>query len=82
MKRPACLHHRRLGRGNGYGKPEDASELAAQYCRKAYEAGYSPLCPALLYPAFLQDRVPKEHQDALEMAGDLLRPCPCAGCLR
>lgn len=72
MKRPLAYITAAWG-GNGYGKPEDASELAAQYCRKAYEAGYSPLCPALLYPAFLQDRVPKEHQDALEMAGDLLR---------
>ena len=31
------------------GEPDVDMELAAHYCRLAYEAGFSPICP-LLYP--------------------------------
>ena len=29
--------------------------LAAHYCRLAYEAGFSPICPLLYLPLFLND---------------------------
>ena len=33
-------------------------EQAAQYCRAVYEAGFSPLCPLLYLPLFLNDGIP------------------------
>ena len=47
--------------------------LAAQYCRTVYEAGYSPLCPILFLPRFLNDAVPEEHKNGIDMGRDLLR---------
>ena len=41
--------------------------------RAVYEAGYAPICPALFLPLFLNDPVPQEHKDGLDMARDLLR---------
>jgi hypothetical protein len=49
------------------------TELAAQYCRAVYEAGYSPICPSLFLPLFLNDEIPKEHKDAVDMAREHLR---------
>ena len=46
---------------------------AANYCRQAYEAGYSPICPVLFLPTFLKDEIPQEHKDGLDMARDCLR---------
>ena len=54
------------------GDSENA-ERAARYCRAVYEAGYAPICPALFLPLFLNDPVPQEHKDGLDMARDLLR---------
>lgn len=48
-------------------------EIAANYCRQIYEAGYSPICPILFQPLFLNDSVPQEHNDGLSMARDYLR---------
>ena len=48
-------------------------KLAAQFCRSVYEAGFSPVCPALYLPRILNDAVPKEHKDGLDMSRDLLR---------
>ena len=47
--------------------------MAAKYCRQLYDAGYSPICPAMFLPAFLDDTVPQEHNDSLTMAQDYLR---------
>ena len=55
---------------------EDAREnemMAAKYCRQLYDAGYSPICPAMFLPVFLDDSVPQEHNDSLTMAQDYLR---------
>ena len=55
---------------------EDAREntrLALTYCREAYEAGYSPICPPLFLSFFLKSEIPQEHKDAVDMARDLLR---------
>lgn len=46
---------------------------AAGYCRQAYEAGYSPICPALFMPAFLKGDAPAEVKDRKEMSDELLK---------
>ena len=48
-------------------------KLAAQYCRTVYEAGFSPICPTLYQPLFLNDAVPEEHKSGIDMGRDLLR---------
>jgi hypothetical protein len=48
---------------------------AREYCRKAYDAGYLPLAPHLLFPQFLDESVPEERENGLEMAKALLRRC-------
>ncbi len=48
-------------------------EQAAKYCRAVYEAGYSPICPLLYLPLFLNDEVPEEHKSGIDMGRDLLR---------
>ncbi len=55
------------------GDIEDNAEQAAQYCRAVYEAGYAPICPALFLPLFLNDPVPQEHKDGIDIGRDLLR---------
>ena len=42
------------------GDDDDNMERAARYCRIVYEAGFSPVCPALYLPLFLNDAVPEE----------------------
>lgn len=50
----------------------EATETAANYCRKLYEAGYTPVCPPLYLPLFLCDQVPQEHKDGIDRARDML----------
>ena len=40
----------------------EATEQAVRYCRAVYEAGFSPICPTLHLPLFLNDAVPEEHK--------------------
>ena len=47
------------------GDPCEATEQAAKYCRAVYEAGFSPICPTLYQPLFLNDAVPEEHKLSL-----------------
>ena len=42
-----------------FGGDSENAELAAQYCRAVYEAGFAPICPALYLPLFLNDAVPE-----------------------
>ena len=49
------------------------SEWAMHYCRQVYDAGYTPICPLLLLTPILNDKVPQEHKDGLDMSRDLLR---------
>ena len=49
--------------------------LAAIYCRKVYDAGYTPICPVMSFPAFLKGDVPDEVKDRQEMSDDLLKRC-------
>ena len=51
----------------------DNREKAARYCRHVYDAGYSPVCPVLMYPAFLKHDVPQEVRDRADMSNELLR---------
>ena len=55
------------------GSDAENAEQAAQYCRAVYEAGYAPICPTLFLPLFLNDPVPQEHKDGIDMARDYLR---------
>ena len=51
----------------------EVTETAAKYCRKLYEAGYTPICPPRYLPLFVCDGVPQEHKDGIDMARDMLR---------
>lgn len=55
------------------GEPDIDTALAVQYCRIAYEAGFSPLCPLLYLPLFINDAIPEEHKDGIDMRRDMLR---------
>ena len=55
------------------GSDHENTMLAAQYCRAVYEAGFSPICPTLYQPLFLNDAVPEEHKSGIDMGRDLLR---------
>jgi len=70
MKRPLAYISAAWG-----GKELKDSEQAARYCRAIYEAGYFPICPFLFLPLFLNDAIPKEHKDGIDMGRDLLRRC-------
>jgi hypothetical protein len=48
-------------------------DAASAFCRTVYEAGFSPICPSLYLPDFLNDAVPGEHKDGIDIARDLLR---------
>jgi len=56
-----------------YGDDCENAEQAAQYCRAIYEVGFSPICPAMYYPLFLNDAVPEEHKSGIDMSRDMLR---------
>ena len=49
------------------------TQQAVQYCRAVYDAGFSPVCPALFLPLFLRDEIPQEHKDGIDMAREYLR---------
>ena len=55
------------------GDPCEITEQAAKYCRAVYDAGFSPICPTLYLPLFLNDAVPEEHKSGIDMGRDLLR---------
>ena len=55
------------------GEPETDTEMVTRYSRLAYEAGFSPVCPVLYMPLFLNDSVPEEHKAGIDMRRDLLR---------
>ncbi|WP_312279677.1 hypothetical protein [Oscillibacter sp.] len=49
------------------------TQLAAGYCRAVYEAGFSPVCPMLYLPLFLNDAIPEEHKSGIDICRDMLR---------
>ncbi len=48
-------------------------DQATVYCRKIYEADFTPICPILYLPYFLRDSVPAEHKDGIDIGRKLLR---------
>lgn len=48
-------------------------DQAAVYCRKVYEAGFTPICPVLYLPHFLRDSIPAEYKDGIDIGCELLR---------
>lgn len=54
---------------NEYQNTEDA----AKYCRAVYDAGFTPICPLLFLPLFLNDEIPQEHKDGIDIGRDFLR---------
>ncbi len=52
------------------GIPEVDTDLAVEFCRAAYEAGLAPICPKLYLPLILNDNVPEEHKDGIDMGRD------------
>ena len=53
--------------------PTENTEIAAKYSRKVFDAGYSPICPILMLSTFIDDGIPQEHKDSIDMARDYLR---------
>ena len=49
------------------------TENAAQYCRAVYDAGFNPICPILFMPLFLNNEIPAEHKNSIDMSRDLLK---------
>ena len=55
------------------GDYDEDTEQATGYCRAVYEAGFSPVCPLLYLPLFLNDAIPEEHKSGVDIGRDLLR---------
>ena len=55
------------------GNPSKDRFKAAQYCRAVYDAGFSPVCPMLYLPLFLNSEAPAEHEDGISISRDFLR---------
>lgn len=47
------------------GTETENMEAARRYCRAVYEAGFSPICPRLYLPLFIDDAIPREHKDGI-----------------
>ena len=45
----------------------------ARQVTRVREAGFSPICPTLYLPLFLNDAIPEEHKSGIDMSRDLLR---------
>ena len=50
-----------------------AKRSAKRYCRKLYEAGYTPICPLLSLPEVIDVSNADEYKDYLDMSEDMLR---------
>ncbi len=48
-------------------------KLAARYCRKVYGAGFSPICPLIYLPMFLNNAIPEDHKSGVDISRDMLR---------
>lgn len=48
-----------------YGGDSENAELAAQYCRAVYEAGFSPICPLCICPCSSMMQYPRNIKAAL-----------------
>lgn len=50
-----------------------AKRSAKRYCRKLYEAGYTPICPLLSLPEIINVSNADEFKDYIDMSEDMLR---------
>lgn len=50
-----------------------AKRSAKRYCRKLYEAGYTPICPLLYLPDIIDISNADEYKDYTDMSEDMLR---------
>ena len=57
------------------GDVERNVEYAKQACRTVMESGHAFFAPHLLYPAILDDAVPAERQQGLDMGLTMLERC-------
>ncbi|MFA9381935.1 MAG: DUF4406 domain-containing protein [Acetanaerobacterium sp.] len=57
------------------GDYEGNTEKAREYCRAATEMGVVPIAPHLLFPQFLDDTIPAERSQGLQMGLILLTRC-------
>lgn len=57
------------------GETRNNTKKTKAYCRRLYEMGYTPIAPHLLFPQFIDDDIPAERKDGLDMAKDILRRC-------
>ena len=57
------------------GDVEGNVEFAKAACRYAAAKGYTPVAVHLMYPQFLNDRVPKEREAGLKMGRRVLAVC-------
>lgn len=55
------------------GEHKTDNEQAAKYCRAVYETGFSPICPVLFLPLFLNSAIPEEHKSGVDIGRDFLR---------
>ena len=55
------------------GGENEIMEVARGYCRAVYESGFSPICPRLYLPLYIDDKIPREHNDSMEIGRDMLR---------
>ena len=55
------------------GGENEIMEVARGYCQAVYESGFSPICPRLYLPLYIDDKIPREHKDSIDMARDMLR---------
>ena len=59
-----------------YDGDSENAELAAQYCRAVYEAGFSPICSVLHLPLVLDNAMLEEHKSGIDSRRDLRRRSP------
>ena len=50
-----------------------AKRSAKRYCRKLYEAGYTPICPLLSLPEVIDTSNADEYKDYMDISEDMLR---------
>lgn len=58
-----------------HGDVESNTKLASSYIRMAYEEGYLPIAPHLLFPQFLNEDSLKEREDGIRIGLELLLDC-------
>ena len=69
MKRPLAYITAPWSGDHNSRTPNRRRSIAGRYTT----TGFSPVCPLLYLPLFLNDAIPEEHKSAIDMGRDLLR---------